>query len=98
MVLYWKNQINRNIGSTDSVAREFGEYFHRDKLDVHMCKYVYDEECVCPDSMEVETMIDCRDVRTTSYNLVGGIIAGDPKIRMGSYVWLNDQLSYNNLN
>ena len=37
------NQQNRNISTTDGVAREYGEFFYRDKLDKHMCKGFYDD-------------------------------------------------------
>ena len=39
------NQRNRNVGTTDGVAREFGEILYRNNLDKHVCKYFYDEVC-----------------------------------------------------
>ena len=32
------NQRNRNVGTTDGVARENGEYLHRDNLDTYISK------------------------------------------------------------
>ena len=32
------NQRNRTICTTDGVAREYGEYLNRNKLDKYMCK------------------------------------------------------------
>ena len=32
------NQRNRNVGTSDGVAREYSEYLHRNILDTYMCK------------------------------------------------------------
>ena len=66
-----KSLRNINVGTADGVAREFGEYLHRNFLDLHMYKYFYDEECACVHYMEGKTVIDFKDVPTTSYNKVG---------------------------
>ena len=79
-----KNQRNRNVGNTDGVVRECGEYFHRDKLDKYMCKYFYDDPCKCPQCMEGETIIDFICVPSTSFNQAGETIVGDLKI----YGWV----------
>ena len=42
------NQRNRNVGTTNGVAREYGWYLHWDKLDKYMCKDFYDDSCKCP--------------------------------------------------
>ena len=62
------NQQNRNVGTTDGVAQEYGEYLHRDKLDKYMCKDFYYDACEGPQCMEEETVIDCTCVPSTSFN------------------------------
>ena len=46
------DQWNRNIGTTDGVAQEYDEYFHRNNLNIYMWKYFYDKVCECPDCKE----------------------------------------------
>ena len=73
------NQRNRNVGTTDGVTREYGEYLHRNKLDKYMCTDFYVDPCECPQCMEGENFIDCTYVPRTSFNQVGGTIVGDLK-------------------
>ena len=51
---------------------------------MHICKYVYDEQFACPHCMESETVVNCRDLPTTSDNKVGEAIVGDLK----KYGWV----------
>ena len=74
------NQRNRNVGTTDGVARKYDEYLHRDNLDTHVCKVFYDRVCEYPHCTEGETVINCRVVPNSSYNQVGETIIGDLKI------------------
>ena len=46
------NQINRNVGTSNGVARKYGEYLHLDNLDTYMYTDFYDEVCECPDCTE----------------------------------------------
>ena len=71
------NQRNRTVGTTDGVAREYGDYVYRNELDTNMCKDVYDDACECPQCMEGETVIDCTCVPSTSFNQVGDTIVGN---------------------
>ena len=78
------NQKNRNVGTTDGVAREFGELLYRNNLYKYVCKDFYDEVCKCPQFMEGETVVDCTCVPSTSFNQVGETIVGN----LEKYRWV----------
>ena len=79
-----KNQRNRTVGTTDGVAREFGELLYRNNLDEFMCPDFYDEVCEYPHCMEGETVIDCTCVPSISFNQVGKTIVGN----LEKYGWV----------
>ena len=75
----FKSQRNRSVGTHDVVAREYGDYVYRDKLDKYMHKDFYNEIWECTQCMEGETVLDCRCVPNTLFNQVGEYIVGDLK-------------------
>ena len=78
------NQRNRTVGTTDGVAREFGELLYRNNMDKFMRPNFYDEVCECSQCMEGETIIDCTCVPSTSFNQVGEHIVGN----LEKYGWI----------
>ena len=62
------NKRNRNVDTSDVVARKYGEYLHGDNLDTYMCTYFYDEVYECSHCTEGETILNYRVLPTSSYN------------------------------
>ena len=88
---------NRSSGHVDGVAREYGDGVYRETINRCTCPQLYSPEpSSCLECGKPETVIDLRDVATTSYDS-GHRMVGDLK-RLGWVVVRGVRMTTSQLN